>query len=78
MSRSIGALLLLASASCAWTPLYRQGVGHPTFGDGVEYHACSPEQGGGACREGYACVRGGCEWCDDDDLTDTRCTTGHD
>lgn len=72
------AVFLTVASSLGCAPLYVEGRGHPSFGDGVEYHACSAEQGGGACREGYACVHGGCEWCDDDDMTDTRCTTGND
>ncbi len=72
--RPLVALVLLVSG-CAWTPLYRQGVGHPTFGDGREYHACV---GGGACEEGWACRKGGvCEWCDADDQP-SSCADGTD
>lgn len=42
--------------------------------DGKEWHTC---RGGGLCEEGYACVKGGCEWCGGD-RTRTRCTEGND
>ena len=45
------------------TPLTHQAVGHPTFGDGKEYHACV---GGGVC-----------EWCDADDQ-ESSCVDGTD
>lgn len=39
------------------------------------WHSC---KGGGMCREGYACVENGCEWCGGGDGINTRCTNGND
>ena len=39
------------------------------------WHSCA---GGGSCREGWACVKDGCEWCGDGAGVQTRCSNGND
>lgn len=67
-------LALALGASCR--PSDNWYVGHVTGGPGATgWHTC---KGGGACREGWACVKDGCEWCGDADGVGTRCTNGND
>lgn len=73
--------MIIALAFClvACTPLHNTPPSHAVGGnDGDEWHSCP---NGTACREGYACVKDGCEWCGDDSRIDqqlTRCTLGND
>jgi len=65
---------MLAMTACAASvPTVEAPTWRP--GDASEWHVCP---GGGVCREGWACVAGGCEWCGDDDGVATRCTQGND
>ena len=45
--------------------------------DGYEWHRCPKSLGGGACREGYACVPNACRPCFSNDGP-TQCTEAND